>query len=54
MSRFCCVGRNLGDHLEFIVGYECRKPVSCYPATKLRNRVSSSRLVDMADTLDLT
>jgi choline dehydrogenase len=32
------VGRNLGDHLEFIVGYECRRPVSYYPATKLHRQ----------------
>jgi choline dehydrogenase len=32
------VGRNLGDHLEFIVGYECRQPVSYYPATKLHRQ----------------
>ena len=32
------VGRNLGDHLEFIVAYECRKPASYYPATKLHRQ----------------
>jgi choline dehydrogenase len=32
------VGRNLGDHLEFIVAYQCTRPVTYYPATKLYNQ----------------
>jgi choline dehydrogenase len=32
------VGRNLGDHLEFIVAYKCTRPVSYYPATRLHNQ----------------
>ncbi|MEZ5923826.1 MAG: choline dehydrogenase [Hyphomicrobiaceae bacterium] len=28
------VGRNLADHLEWIVSYRCRKPISYYAATK--------------------
>jgi choline dehydrogenase len=28
------VGKNLGDHIEYIVSYECTKPVSYYYATK--------------------
>lgn len=32
------VGRNLGDHLEFIVAYQCKRPVTYYPATQLHNQ----------------
>jgi len=28
------VGKNLGDHIEYVVAYECQKPVSYYYATK--------------------
>lgn len=32
------VGKNLQDHLELYVQYECKKPVSLYPALKLVNQ----------------
>ncbi|HEV3106395.1 MAG TPA: choline dehydrogenase [Trinickia sp.] len=32
------VGRNLQDHLEMYIQYECKEPVSLYPALKWRNR----------------
>jgi choline dehydrogenase len=32
------VGQNLGDHLEYIVAYECTKPLSYFEATKLHNQ----------------
>lgn len=32
------VGKNLQDHLELYVQYECIKPVSLYPALKLQNQ----------------
>ncbi|WP_321881948.1 choline dehydrogenase [Paraburkholderia bannensis] len=32
------VGRNLQDHLEMYMQYECKEPVSLYPALKLRNQ----------------
>lgn len=28
------VGENLQDHLDYLIQYECKKPVSLYPATK--------------------
>lgn len=36
------VGQNLGDHLEYIVAYECLKPVSYFEATKLHNQAKIS------------
>lgn len=32
------VGKNLQDHLEMYIQYECKKPVSLYPALKLHNQ----------------
>ena len=32
------VGRNLQDHLEMYMQYECKEPVSLYPALKWRNQ----------------
>ncbi|CAH2408334.1 choline dehydrogenase [Mesorhizobium escarrei] len=32
------VGQNLGDHLEYIVAYECTKPLSYFEATKPLNQ----------------
>lgn len=32
------VGKNLQDHVEMYIQYECKKPVSLYPALKLRNQ----------------
>ncbi|WP_025732636.1 choline dehydrogenase [Carnimonas nigrificans] len=32
------VGKNLQDHLEMYIQYECKEPVSLYPALKLQNQ----------------
>ncbi|ANF58760.1 choline dehydrogenase [Halotalea alkalilenta] len=32
------VGKNLQDHLEMYIQYECKQPVSLYPALKLHNQ----------------
>lgn len=32
------VGKNLQDHLEMYIQYECKEPVSLYPALKLHNQ----------------